>query len=161
MATVLSTLYPPLIGTFQPAFEYDDGPEISFTISNYNSYLNIQHLHVSLVNQKTNQNALAINEKNAALVPAGTYLVDGIWIVPFQRDDSKEIFTYFDNENNLYKIKIPKTILKNSATNNPEFVIDYYYKVQSCTFGRCLMWQSGKVAMWREQSQTCLSYAEP
>lgn len=123
MATVLSTLYPPLIGTFQPAFEYDEGPEITFTISNYNSYLGINHLHISLVNQKTNQNALATNSNNAFSVPTGTYLIDGIWIVPFQ--DS--YFNEFDTENNLYKIKIPKTILKNQAT---EFVIDYYYKVQ-------------------------------
>ena len=127
MATVLSTLYPPLIGTFQPAFEYDDGPEITFTISNYNSFLEIEHLHISLVNQKTNQNVLAINSSNASSVPVGTYLIDGIWIVPFQDDNSKQIFTLFDVENNLYKIKIPKTILKNKST---EFIVDYYYKVQ-------------------------------
>lgn len=127
MATVLSTLYPPLIGTFQPAFEYDDGSEITFTISNYNSFLEIEHLHISLVNQKTNQNVLAINSSNASSVPVGTYLIDGIWIVPFQDDNSKQIFTLFDVENNLYKIKIPKTILKNKST---EFIIDYYYKVQ-------------------------------
>jgi hypothetical protein len=78
MATVLSTLYPPLIGTFQPAFEYNDGPEITFTISNYNSYSKINHIHISLVNQKTNQNAFATNENNAVQVPIGTYLIDGI-----------------------------------------------------------------------------------
>jgi hypothetical protein len=78
MATVLSTLYPPLIETFQPAFVYNDGPEITFTISNYNSYTNIKHLHISLVNQKTNQNAFALNEKNAIEVPAGTHLINGI-----------------------------------------------------------------------------------
>ncbi len=127
MATVLSTLYPPLIGTFQPAFEYNDGPEITFTISNYNSYSKINHIHISLVNQKTNQNAFATNENNAVQVPIGTYLIDGIWIVPFQDDYSGNIFTYFDIENNLYKIRIPNTILKNKST---EFVIDYYYKVQ-------------------------------
>ena len=37
------------------------------------------------------------------------------------------MFTLFDTENNLYKIKIPTTILKNKITN---FVVDYYYKVQ-------------------------------
>ena len=123
MATVLSTLYPPLIGTFQPAFEYNKGPEITFTISNYNSYLGIEHIHISLVNQKTNQNALATNVNNANSVPSGTYLIDGIWIVPFQ----EQMFTLFDTENNLYKIKIPTTILKNKVT---DFVVDYYYKVQ-------------------------------
>lgn len=125
MATVLSTLYPPLIGTFQPAFEYNDGPEITFTISNYNSFSQIQHLHISLVNQKTNQNVLATNANNAISVPSGTYLIDGIWIVPF--NGFEKIFTYFDNNNNLYKIKIPNTILKNK---NSEFITDYYYKVQ-------------------------------
>lgn len=127
MATILSTLYPPLIGTFQPAFEYNDGPEITFTISNYNSYSVIKHLHISLVNQKTNQNAFALNRNNAESVPLGTYLIDGIWIVPFQNDQSKQIFTHFDNDNNLYRIKIPNTILKNKST---EFITDYYYKVQ-------------------------------
>ena len=127
MATVLSTLYPPLIGTFQPAFVYNDGPEISFSISNYNSYLKIKHIHISLVNQKTNQNAFAINKNSAYEVPFGTYLIDGIWIVPFKADSSQKIFTYFDNKNNSYKIKIPNTILKNKSTN---FITDYYYKVQ-------------------------------
>lgn len=125
MATILSTLYPPLIGTFQPAFEYNDGPEITFTISNYNSFSEIQHLHISLVNQETNQNAFAVNANNAINVPNETYLIDGIWIVPFKR--VQQIFTHFDNENNLYKIKIPTTFLKNKQS---EFMTDHYYKVQ-------------------------------
>jgi hypothetical protein len=80
MATVLSTLYPPLIDTFMPAFPYNESAKVEFSISPYNSINSIKYLHVSLVNQKTNQNAfegsmgaLGIGEE-----VSGTYLVNGI-----------------------------------------------------------------------------------
>ena len=45
MATVLSTLYPPLVDTFQIPFLYTQDAEVYFTISPYNSYGEIKHLH--------------------------------------------------------------------------------------------------------------------
>jgi hypothetical protein len=57
MATVLNTLYPPLVDTFMPAFPYTESAVVHFTISPYNSSYDIKYLHVTLVNQKTNRNA--------------------------------------------------------------------------------------------------------
>ena len=48
MATVISTLYPPLVDTFQIPFLYTQDAEVYFTISPYNSYGEIKHLHITL-----------------------------------------------------------------------------------------------------------------
>ena len=64
MATVVSTIYPPLVETFMPAFPYEGPAEVTFSISPYNTAANIQRIHVSLVNQRTNQSAF-INSQNA------------------------------------------------------------------------------------------------
>jgi hypothetical protein len=58
MATVLSTIYPPLIDTFMPAFPYNESAEINFSISPYNNAGNIKRLHVSIVDQRTNLSVL-------------------------------------------------------------------------------------------------------
>ena len=60
MATVLSTLYPPLIDTFMPAFPYTGPASVDFSISSYNSWQEIKYMHITLVNQKTNQNAFKV-----------------------------------------------------------------------------------------------------
>ena len=58
MANIINTLYPPLIDTFMPAFPYNEKVTVYFSISPYNSSNNITYVHVTLVNQKTNQNVL-------------------------------------------------------------------------------------------------------
>ena len=58
MATVLSTLYPPLIDTFMPAFPKNESAVINFSISPYNSRTSITKLHVSVVDQRTNLSVL-------------------------------------------------------------------------------------------------------
>lgn len=76
MATVLSTLYPPLIDTFMPAF-LKEGPAVAtFSISPYNANNSITRIHVSLVSQQTNLNAFAQN--NAAATVGRGDLIDGI-----------------------------------------------------------------------------------
>lgn len=84
MATVLSTLYPPLIDTFMPAF-LTEGPAVAtFSISPYNATNTISRIHVSLVDQKTNLNAFAQNNSAAQAPIARGQLVDGIWILSFE-----------------------------------------------------------------------------
>ena len=63
MATVVSTVYPPLIETFMPAFPYEGPAEVTFSISPYNTGASIKRIHVSLVNQRTNQSAF-VNSQN-------------------------------------------------------------------------------------------------
>lgn len=59
MATVVSTLYPPQVETFMPAFPYNEAVRVYFSVSVFDSVKDIKRVHVSVVNQKTNKNALA------------------------------------------------------------------------------------------------------
>lgn len=131
MATILNTLYPPLIDTFMPAFPYNGPATINFTISPYNSYIDIKYVHVTLVNQKTNQNVFKNNIDNS-LLPSGTKIINGIWIIPFnystvyeESNDKKYSIWKADNENNFYTLKIPAKLL-----NGNVFVTNNYYKLQ-------------------------------
>lgn len=127
MATVLSTLYPPLIDTFMPAFPYDENVTIEFSISPYNTANMINFLHVSLVNQKTNQNAFEGSDSGLTQKVSGTKLVNGIWILPFQEIDG---ILHCDSDN-LWHLTIPTFLLKNQDNEiNKTFTIDYYYKLQ-------------------------------
>ncbi len=117
MANILSAFYPPLIDTFQSPFIYDETPEISFSISPYNSYNEIKKIHVTLINQKTNQNMFSTNES-----VDNTVSINGVWIVPFDLSNS---WLSGDNEKNTYTLKIPRSILKQKT-----YVCDCYYKVQ-------------------------------
>jgi hypothetical protein len=58
MATVLSTIYPPLVDTFMPAFPYTESAIVNFSISPYNRPSSISKLHVSIVDQRTNLSVL-------------------------------------------------------------------------------------------------------
>ena len=106
MATVLSTLYPPLVDTFMPAFPSNNNAVVTFSISPYNSSYEIRYLHVTLVNQKTNKNAFN-NESSAA--PSGTKLINGVWIIPFSEmlDNNTNRFLTLDREANSYTLFIP------------------------------------------------------
>lgn len=127
MATIVSTLYPPLIDTFMPAFLWEGPAPVTFSFSPYNSMSRIQRIHVSLVNQKTNQSAF---ENSSKAVSNGEVLLDNIWIIPFSENgyskNGVSILTV-NTTNNTCTINIPKELLKGKKTG---FVIDNYYKVQ-------------------------------
>ena len=58
--TTVNRLFPPRVDTFQPAFLYqaEDGVSIVFSISPFNTKNEIKKIHVSITDQKNNQNAL-------------------------------------------------------------------------------------------------------
>lgn len=56
--TVINTLYPPLIETFQPAFVYNTNVPIVFSLSPFNAVKDIVSVHVSVVDQRNNSNVL-------------------------------------------------------------------------------------------------------
>jgi len=137
MANILSTLYPPMVDTFMPAFPYDDYAEINFTISPYNTAQTINYLHVTLVNQKTNQSVFSTESSN---YPETTSLINGIWILPFVITDGNQqndaisftdrngiIHPYLEvnDAENFCTLRIPAAMLKNER-----FVVDNYYKIQ-------------------------------
>lgn len=176
MATVLSTLYPPLVDTFMPAFPSNNNAVVTFSISPYNSSYEIRYLHVTLVNQKTNKNAFN-NESSAA--PSGTKLINGVWIIPFSEmlDNNTNRFLTMDREANSYTLFIPPTLLKetnNTQDETRKFVTNCYYKVQlrfdkyqdtSTNTSTISEWNSDylsqKRAYFSEWSSVCLLKAIP
>ena len=131
MATVLSTLYPPLVDTFMPAFVDTESAYIKFSVSPYNSRKDIKYLHVSLVNQKTNIKALAAN--NAAVGSNGlnrddVTIQDGIAIYKM---DSNLIS--YDKNTELYTVHIPPSWLRSPITTSEgeaAFSVEGFYKAQ-------------------------------
>lgn len=126
MATVLSNIYPPLIDTFMPAFPYNGPARVTFSISPYNSLKSIKRIHVSLVNQKTNQNAFAGKFTDNTI--DSTTLVNGIWILPC---NTIENILYIDTDTNTFDLTIPPILLKSQENNSTKtFLLDSYYKLQ-------------------------------
>lgn len=119
MATVLSTLYPPLIRDFVPAFLASENATVQFSISPYNSISEIKRLHISLVYQYTN--IKAIESKRLDGNSNDGQIINNIWIV----DMSNGSYIQYNSVTKMYVLTIPKTILKNES-----FSTEGYYKLQ-------------------------------
>lgn len=117
---VVSSLYPPLIETFMPAFPHGGPAPVTFSFSPYNSISEIKKIHVSLVNQKTNQSAFKNSFNNN-----GNIIFNSIWILTFNQNGTKNMKVNLTN--NTCTIYIPKELLKGDSQT---FVVDNYYKVQ-------------------------------
>lgn len=128
-STLVSTLYPPLVDTFMPAFVYtDDYAEVKFSISPYNTKDKIKYLHISVVDQTNNQSVLnpssISSSSNAALTLSEGVVVDDVYILPFN---------YEDSASGVYTVKIPRGRLKaieSNSSEEPAFKPGQYYKVQ-------------------------------
>ena len=130
MATVLNTLYPPLIDTFMPAFLTEGPATVTFSISPYNIAEGISRIHVSLVSQQTNLNAFAQNNAAAGNnIKQRGNLVDGIWILSFQEFND---YLRYNASSELYTLKIPTLLLRSQSENseNKTFSTEGYYKLQ-------------------------------
>ena len=123
MATVASTLYPPQVETFMPAFIYTDAVKVYFSISTFNTVTDIRKIHISVVDQKTNKNAL----RN----PLGFIFKD------FQKTISKNK----DESTGLYYVEISPNELATAVTDTDEngnvtvktgneWNINQFYKIQ-------------------------------
>lgn len=133
MATQINTLYPPQVNTFMPAFarltktkdgntEIPSDAVVYYSLSPYNSTEDIHFVHVSVVDQKTNENALTTKT--------------GIYIAEFNPK------TDFDQEMGMYKVVIPNSIIRKDdpkvaeneseedAASKSNFKLNQYYKVQ-------------------------------
>ena len=58
MATTYTTLYPPQIDTYAPAFLMSEGVVLTLRVSPYDSFSDLSKIHLSLVNMSTNENVL-------------------------------------------------------------------------------------------------------
>ena len=116
-STVVSTLYPPLVDTFQPAFIYTDSVLVTFSLSPFNSIADIKRVHVSVVDQRNNSNVLkgflSPKEQTINSESTGKYysIINGILIADlpvFENEEQTEevgIFCY-DPINDIYAVKI-------------------------------------------------------
>lgn len=163
MATVLSTLYPPLVDTFQSPFmctkDEEEKAEIKFTISPYNSYKEIKKIHVTLTNQRTNQNVFASSNPNSKADK--TVLTNGVWIVPFNLTNN---YLSGSHAKNTYTLTIPKNLLK-KINETQAFTCDCYYKVQlrfdNCTKEVDSSYLNNQRAYFSEWSSVTLLKAIP
>lgn len=96
-----NTLYPPVVNTFMPAFVNTSDAIVYFSLSPYNSSSSIKRVHVSLVNQLTNENAF--NNVNGIIISSLKY----------------------DTVSGLYYVIIPVT-----SVAGGQFNINQFYKVQ-------------------------------
>lgn len=101
MATVVNTLYPPTVPTFQNAFVNTQDAVVYFTLSSFNSADDIKRVHVTCVNQMTNENALN--------------LVSGVLIEDLM----------YSTSSGMYYVTIPTSKLENNYFN-----VNQFYKVQ-------------------------------
>ena len=105
--TLTSALYPPMFSsTFAPAFVNTTSPRIYFSISPFNTASDISRVHISLVNQTTNENALTD--------ATGILLSEGL---------------QYDTNVGMYYVVIPVDHVKN-GTNSTGWNYNQFYKLQ-------------------------------
>lgn len=140
--SILSTLYPPQFSsTFAPAFVTTASPRIYFSISNYNSSNDIRRVHVSIVNQSSNENVInnstGILFKDLNYSPEqGLYYVD-ISITEIKStsystelDSNGQVVTTIDettgwNYNQLYKLQLRFDNNDTGVVNNSDYFVRY------------------------------------
>lgn len=101
MATLANTLYPPVVSTFQNAFVNTQDAVVYFTLSSFNSADDIKRVHISVVDQMTNENALNLS--------SGLLIED----------------LMYDTTSGMYYVTIPTTKMQNNYFN-----VNQFYKVQ-------------------------------
>lgn len=114
-----NSLYAPQTPTFMRAFPNDTDAIVYFTYSPLNNVNLIKKVHVSLVNQKTNENALSD--------------ITGVLIYDATGTEGSNSVGY-DTNTGMYYVIIPKNALRGSAV----WSINQFYKVQlrlDCTEG--------------------------
>ena len=129
MATVLNTLYPPSVNSYLPAFPYDETAKILFSLSSFNSISEIEFIHVSVVDQKTNENILVRKGENGSGVPIPV-LISQVWPMadggeePVDKNNLENCLLY-DKKTGMFKVEIPLENIKTDYWN-----VGQYYKVQ-------------------------------
>ena len=103
MATVVNTLFPPICNTFMNAFPNTTDAVVYFSLSPFNSSTEIKHVHISVVNQLNNENAIATKH------PSGVLFSD----------------LNYDTKAGMYYVTIPVTDIDGNVFN-----INQFYKVQ-------------------------------
>lgn len=115
MANLANTLLPPVLSTFMPAFlaESDEGARVYFSYSPFSSNSREAYLlHVTVVDQLSNQNALA--DGNEVLFYSN---------IPSEENKNNSV--QYDENKQMYFIVISKNKIAGGS-----FVTEKYYKIQ-------------------------------
>lgn len=138
--SVVSNLFPPIVKDVENAFIRNGDCNIYFSLSSFNSYNDIKHVQVTLINQKTNQSAFKTN-----LYPLGIKFISSISIVSNPTDDFKYYIT-----------------IANEDVINNIFELNQFYKIQ-IRFGDINLsqnpdstWINDNIDHFSEWSQVCL-----
>lgn len=125
MATTLTTIYPPQVGTFMPSFCYNGSAKIWFNISSYDEekIYQIQYLHVSMIDQRNNRNVFAGKSDNVEVYPQ-YYPV--IFNGDKEGNNNANNKMGYDPDKKMYWVQIPPQLLKTAPYYNP----GQYYKAQ-------------------------------
>lgn len=132
---LINTLYPPIAETFMPAFVNTQDGYIYFSLSPYNLEDEIQKVHITLVDQKTNISVFRSIPNPEAGDPA--VIGNGILIIPWNNIE-------YDENSGLYACKIDNKYLtydtvekQNEQTGEmitervpSNFKINTYYQAQ-------------------------------
>lgn len=111
--TLVNTLYPPAVETFQPAFVYTDPAAITFSISPFNAALDIKYVHVSVTDQRNNENVL----KGSRAFDDNYGIYNGLLVSKFPQGEEVESgLIYYDQKLDLYSISIPTNLLRKEDT---------------------------------------------
>lgn len=95
------SLYPPILDSSMPAFNYKQKCPIEFSLSKFNSADEVKSIHISVTYQKSGANAV----NKTGVSSSGRHTQSGIIII--NMDDKKGLGAYrVENNTNLYSINI-------------------------------------------------------
>ena len=135
--TVVNTLYPPEIATFQPAFIKTESARITFSLSAFNSLEDINYIHVSIVDNSNNENFLR-NYVSTTKENLDEYGVsNGILYIRVNKSREEETivlgpskFIIYDSNTDKYQLQLPWTNFLSELSKSQSWLINRYYKVQ-------------------------------
>lgn len=135
--TVVNTLYPPEVDTFQPAFDCKKSANITFSLSSFNNINDISFIHISIVDNRNNENVLSnflkpspvqIGIKEGTNEPVGQLygISNGILYIEMPKFDNKtgrvtKGFVTYDANKDKYAVSIPPYILKYNDDKNKSY----------------------------------------
>jgi hypothetical protein len=136
MSGIGNNLYPPIIGTYMPAFVRDTICKVYFSLSNYNNAEDIANVQVIVNNQSTNLSALS-----SSLYPAGIKV-------------TKLLVDSDISSNDKYYIEINPEDLDGGI-----FELNQFYKVQIrfTGTGATPLTDNSKIAAWLVDNQLYFS----
>ena len=128
-----TTLYPPIVNAYMPAFQVTPGPisvkddkcPIDFSISKYNTASEIKQIQISISKQDTGVNVLALNDTIDTEYPyKSRYRSTGILLIDIP--DNGLVF----DENGICTIDLYDSDLDCSLEGDEGFIPGWMYKVQ-------------------------------